>query len=62
MERSPEWRKSSYSWDDGGDCVEVASIPGQMAIRDSKNLDGPVLLLSPAAFGDFVTATANGTL
>jgi len=57
MERSPEWRKSSYSGDVGNsECVEVAEIPGRMAIRDSKNPDGPVLLLSPAAFGDFISA------
>lgn len=56
MELSPEWRKSSYSADDGGECVEVAEMPGRMAIRDSKNPDGPVLLLSPAAFGDFISA------
>lgn len=62
MERSPEWRKSSYSADDGGECVEVAALPGRMAIRDSKNPDGPVLLLSPAAFGDFVAAAANREL
>ena len=55
MERSPKWRKSSYS-SDQGQCVEVAEIPGRVAIRDSKNPDGPVLLLSPAAFGDFVSA------
>ncbi|MEU0840473.1 DUF397 domain-containing protein [Streptomyces sp. NPDC005962] len=55
MERRPEWRKSSYS-SDIGNCVEVAEMPGRMAIRDSKNPDGPVLLLSPAAFGDFVSA------
>ncbi|MFF7649704.1 DUF397 domain-containing protein [Streptomyces sp. NPDC007983] len=61
MERSPKWRKSSYS-SDQGQCVEVAEIPGRVAVRDSKNPDGPVLLLSPAAFGDFVTATANGEL
>jgi hypothetical protein len=62
MESSPEWRKSSYSHDHGNECIEVAEMPGRMAIRDSKNPDGPVLLLSPAAFGDFVTAAANGEL
>ena len=61
MERSPEWRKSRYS-SDQGQCVEVAEIPGRVAVRDSKNPDGPVLLLSPAAFGDFVAAAANGEL
>ncbi|MFI0819186.1 DUF397 domain-containing protein [Streptomyces sp. NPDC021098] len=55
MERSPEWRKSSYSADQG-ECVEIAEIPGRVAVRDSKNPDGPVLLLSPAAFGDFISA------
>ncbi|MEU8869648.1 DUF397 domain-containing protein [Streptomyces javensis] len=62
MESSPEWRRSSYSSDVGNECVEIAEIPGRIAIRDSKNPDGPVLLLSPAAFGDFVTAAANGAL
>ncbi|MET8010699.1 DUF397 domain-containing protein [Streptomyces sp. NPDC005271] len=57
------WRKSSYSSDTGGHCVEVAAIPiHQVAIRDSKNPYGPTLLLSPAAFADFVAATASGKL
>ena len=31
------WRKSSYSSGDGqGDCVEVAFVPGAVAVRDSK--------------------------
>ena len=37
------WRKSSYS-NNGGNCVEVArSLPGTIAIRDSKNPSGPTL-------------------
>lgn len=42
------WRKSSYSGHDGGDCVEVAALPGAVAVRDSKDPGGPVLTLTPA--------------
>jgi hypothetical protein len=45
MERIDDlrWRKSSYSGN-GGNCVEVArGRPGMVAVRDSKNPDGPVL-------------------
>ncbi len=37
------WRKSSYSSDPNGECVEVATLPGGVAVRDSKDPDGPVL-------------------
>ncbi|WP_405676632.1 DUF397 domain-containing protein [Streptomyces sp. NBC_01511] len=50
-----QWRKSSYSNGDGGDCVEVADgCPGVIPVRDSKTPTGPVLLLTPTAWGDFV--------
>jgi hypothetical protein len=40
------WRKSSYSGNGGSDCVEVATgRPGIVAVRDSKNPDGPVLVI-----------------
>ncbi|MGP3925440.1 DUF397 domain-containing protein [Streptomyces sp. 8N616] len=55
-----QWRKSSYSSDTGGDCVEVAAMPHAIAIRDSKNPDGPALTFTPAAFAAFVTAAATG--
>ncbi|SEF86576.1 protein of unknown function [Thermomonospora echinospora] len=32
-----EWRKSSYSDAGSGDCVELATLPGVVGIRDSKN-------------------------
>ncbi|MEN8655107.1 DUF397 domain-containing protein [Streptomyces sp. 21So2-11] len=49
------WRKSSYSGNTGGDCVEVADgCPGAVPVRDSKNPTGPVLLLTPAAWHTFV--------
>jgi Domain of unknown function (DUF397) len=44
------WRKSSYSSSNGGNCVEIASLPGAVAVRDSKNPDDGTLVLSPAAW------------
>ncbi|MFE3247918.1 DUF397 domain-containing protein [Streptomyces sp. NPDC059209] len=49
------WRKSSYSNGDGGECVEVADgHPGVIPVRDSKTPTGPVLLLTPTAWSGFV--------
>ncbi|MEU0271805.1 DUF397 domain-containing protein [Streptomyces sp. NPDC006307] len=49
------WVKSSYSTADGPDCVEVAAAPRTVHIRDSKNVPGPKLRFTPAAWADFVT-------
>ncbi|MYU54973.1 MULTISPECIES: DUF397 domain-containing protein [Streptomyces] len=55
------WRKSSYSNADGADCVEVADdIPGIVPVRDSKNPDGPALVIPAAAWNSFVTAVKTG--
>jgi len=44
-----KWRKSSYSGT-GNNCVEVAARrPGEVAVRDSKALDGPGLTFTPQA-------------
>ncbi|MFE2329802.1 DUF397 domain-containing protein [Streptomyces sp. NPDC059385] len=49
------WRKSTYSNGTGGECVEVADgLPGLVPVRDSKVEDGPVLVVSAAAWGPFV--------
>ncbi|MEV6951206.1 DUF397 domain-containing protein [Streptomyces sp. NPDC051183] len=48
------WRKSSYSSDTGGECVEIAAQPCVVAVRDSKNPDGPVFTVGPVAFATFV--------
>ncbi|MDQ0683467.1 hypothetical protein QF032_002488 [Streptomyces achromogenes] len=52
------WRKSSYSGDQGGNCVEVAQTlggaAGVVAVRDSKDPAGPVLTVEPAGFSRFL--------
>ncbi|MEU9802627.1 DUF397 domain-containing protein [Streptomyces sp. NPDC051000] len=49
------WRKSTYSSDDGGDCLEVADrVPGVIPVRDSKDPVGPVILVGNAAWSAFV--------
>ena len=55
-----EWRKSSYSSANGGACVEVAdSLPGVVAVRDSKDPDGPKLMFSRAVWRAFTAAVRD---
>ncbi|WP_449062209.1 DUF397 domain-containing protein [Planomonospora algeriensis] len=55
------WRKSSQSGDNGGQCVEVAdNLPGVVAVRDSKDPDGPKLLFTPAEWRAFVDGVKTG--
>ncbi|TWD27406.1 uncharacterized protein DUF397 [Streptomyces sp. T12] len=53
--RNSQWRKSSYSGNTGGDCVEVA-LTGAAAIpvRDSKNPAGPVVTVGAPAWQAFL--------
>ncbi|WP_405939365.1 DUF397 domain-containing protein [Streptomyces sp. NBC_00726] len=54
------WFKSSYSNTEGGQCIEVATGPGTVHVRDSKDMAGPVLHLSHDAWAGFVgLATAK---
>lgn len=39
------WRKSTYSADSAGQCVEVAAHEERVIVRDSKDPEGPVLAL-----------------
>jgi hypothetical protein len=48
------WFKSSYSSGSGDSCVEVATSPDTVHVRDSKVEEGPQLTLSPAAWTGFV--------
>ncbi|MEU7983351.1 DUF397 domain-containing protein [Streptosporangium canum] len=55
------WRKSSRSSDNGGQCVEVAdNLPGVVAVRDSKDPDGPALLFTSAEWCSFVGGVKSG--
>lgn len=57
-----EWRKSSYSQGNGGQCVEVAdSLPKAIAVRDSKDPGGARLTFQPAAWIAFTDEVKNGT-
>ncbi|ADI09656.1 hypothetical protein SBI_06536 [Streptomyces bingchenggensis BCW-1] len=60
-----DWFKSSYSGN-GNNCVEVADLLTSpyraIAIRDSKDPNGPALRVSPAGWASFVTAVADGEL
>ncbi|WP_328536719.1 DUF397 domain-containing protein [Streptomyces sp. NBC_00344] len=51
-----KWFKSSYSdSSNSNECVEVATDPRTVHIRDSKNVPGPQLGFTPRAWADFVT-------
>ncbi|MGW3563738.1 DUF397 domain-containing protein [Streptomyces sp. NPDC000941] len=50
------WRKSSYSNNDGGNCVEVAdNLPDIVPVRDSKNPEGPALIFPSRSWAAFIT-------
>ena len=50
------WHKSTRSNGNGGACVEVArNLPGIVAVRDSKNPDGPALIVSRDEWARFIS-------
>ncbi|MEV5414063.1 DUF397 domain-containing protein [Thermopolyspora sp. NPDC052614] len=54
------WRKSSRSGGDGGDCLEVTSLRDVIAVRDSKNPAGPMLFFSTAEWRTFLDSVRSG--
>ncbi|WKK25828.1 DUF397 domain-containing protein [Streptomyces olivoreticuli] len=48
------WFKSSYSDDEGAECVEIATIPYTIHIRDSKRKNGPQLAVPTTAWAHFI--------
>jgi hypothetical protein len=54
---SARWRRSSYSNANGGNCVEITEdFPGVVPVRDSKNPNGPALVVPAAAWDAFVNS------
>jgi hypothetical protein len=54
------WRKASRSTENGGNCVELASVGGLIAVRDSKDPDGVRVVLRRRDFWCLVEALRAG--
>ncbi|MFF4396526.1 DUF397 domain-containing protein [Streptomyces sp. NPDC001480] len=54
-----QWFKSSYSTDDGPACVEVATAPGTIHVRDSKHNHGPQLAFGTQGWTAFISYAAD---
>ncbi|UWM49216.1 DUF397 domain-containing protein [Streptomyces carpaticus] len=57
------WRSSSYSADNGGQCVEVQfTEEGFLAVGDSKDRARGALVSGPGPWGNFIRAVKNARL
>jgi hypothetical protein len=54
------WRKSSLSGPSCDNCVEVAFVDQAIAVRDSKNPTGPVLIFTADEWDAFVGGAKDG--
>ena len=50
-----DWRKSSYSGSNGGECVEVACVAG-VSVRDTTDRDGVILTFNSEAWEAFTAS------
>ncbi|WP_018588637.1 DUF397 domain-containing protein [Salinispora arenicola] len=58
------WHVSTHSGSGGGDCVEAGlALDGsrRVAVRDSKDRSGPILVYSAASWTGFLTGLRSGT-
>lgn len=55
-----DWQKSSRSGPNCDNCVEVAFVDGAIAVRDSKNPTGAVLIFTPDEWDAFVGGAKDG--
>jgi hypothetical protein len=59
MPNCPAWRKAQRSVGNGA-CVELARVNGMVAMRNSRDPDGPVLFYTPAEWHAFVREAKAG--
>ncbi|EME99109.1 DUF397 domain-containing protein [Streptomyces mobaraensis NBRC 13819 = DSM 40847] len=58
--RTTEWRTSSYTNGDGGNCVEVADqVPGAIRVRDSKAPERALIRFPRVSWAAFVNAVGE---
>lgn len=53
------WHKASRSTAEGDNCVEVAGLPHVIALRDSKDPNGPKIIISNNDFERFTNILKN---
>ncbi|GAA2408440.1 DUF397 domain-containing protein [Actinomadura vinacea] len=56
---APKWRKSSRSNSQAGECVEAAGLADTVAIRDSKDPNGPTLTLPSTTWRSLLSSIKN---
>ncbi|MGH3292858.1 MAG: DUF397 domain-containing protein [Trebonia sp.] len=56
-----DWRKAKRSMNNGN-CAEIATAVGGVAVRDSNDRQGPVLRYPVASWTSFIAAARNGSL
>ncbi|MEV0026935.1 DUF397 domain-containing protein [Streptomyces atroolivaceus] len=59
MSTTLHWFKSSYSGDEGGQCLEIAAYPTAIHVRDSKDPEGPTFTVAPTAWSAFAAFAAR---
>lgn len=57
-----DWFKSSYSDQEGGECVEVAAGASAVHVRDSKAVSGPQLRLTSGTWTAFARFASDRQL
>jgi len=56
------WRKSSRSQGASANCVEAGPVGGRVAVRDSKDLQGPVFVFEGQQWATFIGVVKAGSL